>query len=261
MALRPIVVLSLLTVALAGCSDGPASGDLTPIPGTLTVEGTAENTYVAANYPQANPLPPPAPGAGDPICPNPAPDPSMECTDPSSHYKFHVMSLPEPSGDGYKVVQVGGAIGERTLVNLVPEANGMWGAEFTNDDADQSSLFTGFELRMGDFTYATASSASGSQAFIASADLSGVTVTGSYKGRNLDVDIQGMAEGIEYVGRLYTRGVSGNLTVAESFPLAPGAQTLVMEFADVGDYEEFHVHVGTSKIYVYQAYIGKAPKA
>jgi hypothetical protein len=251
MALRPIVVLSLLTLALAGCSDGPASGDLTPIPGPLTVEGTAESTYVAESGGATNPV-----DNSRQCAPAGVPAEAVPpCVPASSHYKFHIMSLPEPSGEGYQIVQVGGSIGERTLLNLVPEANGMWGAEITVDEVDQSSLFTGFELRMGDFTYATASSASGSQAFTASPNLSGVTVTGSYKGRNLDVDIQGMAENIEYVGRLYTRGVSGNLTVAESFPLAPGAQTLVMDFADVGDYEEFHVHVGTSKIYVYQATI------
>jgi hypothetical protein len=256
MALRPILVLSLLTFALvAGCSDGPASGDLVAIPGALTVEGTAENTYVAANYPTANPVP-----GGEPICPDPAPDPSLACTDPSSHYKFHVMSLPEPSGDGYTIVQVGGTIEERTLVKLVQTPAGMWEAEISKEGdqgEDQSSMFDHFELRMGDFVVATASAASGSQAFVASPLLSTITVTGSYKGRNLELDVQGLPSDVEpgdFVGRFYAEGLnSGNLTLVESFPIIAGAQTLVTEQADVGDYVEFHIHVGTSKIYVYQA--------
>lgn len=253
MALRPILVLSLLTFALvAGCSDGPKSGDLTPIPGALTVEGTSMNTFVPASGGATNPE------SGERICP---PDPTMgsspipPCVAASSNYRVHIMSLPEPSGDGYTVVQVGGTIGERTLGPLTADAGGMWNGNWTRD-MDETGMFTGLEVRMGDFAVATAGSASGSQAFVASPVLSNVAVTGSYKGRNLDLDVQGLPEGVEpgdFVGRFYTRGISGNLTLAESFPIIAGAQTLVTESADVGDYEEFHIHVGTSKIYVYQA--------
>ncbi|MEK6976468.1 MAG: hypothetical protein AABY18_09025 [Candidatus Thermoplasmatota archaeon] len=252
MAVRPIVVLSLLTFALvAGCSDGPAKGDLVAIPGALTVEGTAQNDYVAAVYPNGN-----NPVTEDPLC---ADVDGLRCTDPSSNYTFHFMSLEEPSGDGYAVFQVGGAIGERSLVNIVRNtATGMWEGAIGKENVDESTMFESFELRMGDFTLAKASAAAGSQAFVPEPILSGVTVTGSYKGRNLDIDVQGLpadAKPDAFVGRFYTKGISGNLTLAESFPLVPGAQTLVTEQADVGDYVQFHIHVGSSKIYVYQATI------
>lgn len=255
MALRPIVVLSLLTFALmAGCSDGPKSGDLTPLAAPLTVEGTTANTYVARSGGASNPTTPNDPD--DYLCPNDPTSTVPPCIDASSNYKVHIMSLPEPSGDGYSIVQVGGSITERTLGKLTSDTGGMWNGEWAIEAQDQHEQFSGFELRMGDFVVATAAAAAGSQAFVASATLSTVAVTGSYKGRNLELDVTGLPEGVEpgdFVGRFYTKGLSGNLTLAESFPIIPGAQTLVTEQADVGDYEEFHIHVGTSKIYVYQA--------
>lgn len=248
MALRPILTLSLLTVALlAGCSDGAPSGKLTAIPGTLTVDGsTTENTYVAAVYPY-----PTNPVTNEPLCP--ASPPAEPCVDPSSHYKIHFMSLPEPSGDGYAIFQVGGTIGERSMANLLNEGGDMWGVEHTIDDEDQSTQFANFELRMGSFTVATASSAAGSQAFVASPALSAVTVTGSYKGKTLDIDVQGLPADVEAVGRFYKLGTTGNLTVGESFPVIAGAQSFTSEEGNIGDYVQFHIHVGTSKIYLYQA--------
>lgn len=254
MALRPTVVLSLLTFALlAGCSDGPPSGDLVAIPGSLDVNGsTAENTYVARSGGQDNPAAP-----GERLCPpEDVPQDAIPlCVEASSHYKVHFMSLPEPAGDGYQVFQMGGAIEERSLCNLQRGTGDMWECEITKDGQDESSQFERLDLRMGDFTIASASSAGGSQAFVANPALSSVTVSGSYKGRTLSLDVQGLPAGPEYVGRFYTRGISGNLTVAESFQVVAGAQELETELDNVGAYEEFHIHVGTSKIYVYQATI------
>lgn len=252
MALRPTVVLSLLTFALlAGCSDGPSKGDLTPIPGALTIEGTAVSDYIQAVYP-TNPATGETltnPATGDPVC---ADAEGFECTDPSSNYTFHFMTLPEADGNGYSVFQAGGSIGDRMLTAIAMDGAGMWAGKAMKE-ADESTMFERFELRMGNFVVATAGSAEGSQAFVATPALSGVVVTGSYKGNNLDIDVQGLPEGIEFVGRFYTEGLSGNLTVGESFPVVAGAQTLVTEQMAVGSYKEFHIHVGTSKIYVYQA--------
>lgn len=254
MALRPLVSLSILIVALlAGCSDGGPSGDVVPIPGSLSVEGsTAENTYTAESGGQANPLP-----QGPPkICPVDGVPPGVpECVEPSSHYKFHFMSLPEPSGEGYAIFQVGGTIGEKSLVNLIRGQGDMWEAESTVEE-DQSAMFESFELRMGsNLVVATASSAAGSQAFVVNPALAGVTVTASYKGKTLDLDVQGLPAGVEFVGRLYKTGVGGNLTVAESFPVVAGEQSFTSKEANIGSYDEFHIHVGTSKVYVFQGTI------
>lgn len=261
MALRPIVALSLLTFALvAGCSDGPPAGDLVAIPGTLNIDGsTSENTYTPESGGMTNPVP-----GGERICQNDPTNtnPIPPCVDASSHYKVHFMTqttaggpgLPEPSGEGYKVFQRGGAIDERALCDLSTDAAGMYVCERTND-GDESIQFETLELRMGDLTIATASSAAGSQAFVVNPALGAVTATGSYKGRVLELDVQGLPEGPVYAGRFYTRGLSGNLTMAEAFPVVNGAQEIRTELDNVGAYEEFHIHVGESKIYVYQATI------
>lgn len=257
MALRPIVALSLLTFALvAGCSDGPPSGDLVPIPGALNIDGsTTENTYTAESGGQPNPVP------GQPkLCPTDPTETIPPCVPASSHYKIHFMTqtttggpgLPEPSGDGYKVYQRGGAIDERQLCELSRDAAGMYVCEVTND-SDESTQFATLELRMGDLTVASASSAAGSQAFVLDPALAAVTVTGSYHGRVLELDVSGLPEGPIYSGRFYKPGLSGNLTSQEAFPVVNGGQEIRTELADVGDYVEFHIHVGESKIYVYQA--------
>ncbi len=253
MALRPVALLALLTFAfLAGCSDGPPAGDLVAKGPALTVDGsTSENTYQPAVYPNGlNPV------TNEPIC---ADVDGARCTEPSSHYKIHFMSLPEPSGDGYAIFQVGGNIGERQLVQLIPGDDGMYEAEATKEGVDESTEFETLELRMGSFVVASASSAADSQAFVADPALSGVTVTGSYSGHTLTLDVAGLpGDGSkpQFVGRLYTMSEAGNLTVAESFNVVNGAQEFVSKEANIGDYAEFHIHVGTSKIYVYQATLG-----
>lgn len=251
MALRPIVALSLLTFAFAaGCSDGPPSGDLVAIPGAFNVDGsTSTNEYV----PESGGMENPAPG-GQRICQNDPTGTVPACIEASSTYAIHFMSLPEPSGEGYKVYQRGGAIEEHHLCDLLRGSGDMWECTMTNE-GDESAQFEALELRMGDLLLATASSAAGSQAFVANPALAAVTVTGSYDGRALDLDIAGLPEGPVYNGRFYTIGLSGNLTLAESFIVTNGQQKLRTEQADVGDYAEFHIHVGESKVYVYQSTI------
>lgn len=254
MALRPIVVFSLLTFALvAGCSDGPAKGELVAAGDVPMVEGTAINEYVAAHYPYQNPVDQENFCSFDVL---PSEVPTDDCIDPSSNYTFHFMSLPEPTGDGYAVFQVGGTIGEHALVNIIQDATGMWGGKITREKVDESTQFERLELRMGSFIYATASSAAGSQAFVVSSYVTDFTLTGSYKGNELTIDVGGLSEDGKVYGHLYTTGTSGNLTIAESFPLAAGQQTLIAEFGAVADYVAFRVSVDNSKIYLYQATIG-----
>jgi hypothetical protein len=257
MALRPVALIALLTFALvAGCSDGPPSGDLVAKPGAIDISGaTSENTYTPRSGGQENPIP-----GQDRVCPTDPTGTVPPCVEASSNYKVHFMSLPEPDGNGYAVFQVGGEIGERQLVPLTPTPEGMYEAEFTRDGVDESAMFERLELRMGSFVVASASSAQGSQAFVADAAFGNVTVTGSFKGHTLSLDVKGLpGDGSkpQFVGRLYTLNQAGNLTVAESFNVVNGAQEYVSKDANVGDYAEFHIHVGTSKVYVYQATLGE----
>lgn len=254
MAFRPTLLLLLVSLAaLAGCNDAPPSGDLAAISGFPTVEGTSLNEYQAAVYPLGT-----DPATNAPICAQnalPATPEAQRCVQPSTNFTLHFMSLPEPDGNGYTIFLVGGTIGEKQLAPLVSEGNGMWGLTYS-DTQDLSTQFEGLELRMGTFVVASAPAAAGSQAFSLVDSFAAVTVTGSYAGRTLTVDVAGLPEEGNFVGRLYTQDeVSGALTLVESFPVVAGVQEYEAEAGNIGDFAEFHVHVGSSKLYVYQATI------
>ena len=252
MATRQVLALTLLAfAALAGCSDGPASGDIEAIPGPVSVDGTTNNQYTAANYPyQPNPV------NQEQICPpETAPEAVEKCTHPSTTFDIHFMSLPEPDGNGYAIYMMGGTVGERQLAILADKGNGMWGVNLT-EEGDLSTQFERMELRMGSFVLASAPAAAGSQAFQPNPGLSAVTVTASYKGATLTLDVANLPGEGPFVGRLYTPAIDGgNITLAESFPIVAGAQEFEAQQADIGDYAEFHIHVGNSKIYLYQGTI------
>lgn len=250
MALRPLFALTLvLLAALAGCSDAPPAGDLVAIPGLPAAEGTSLNEYRAAVYPIMD-------AQGNPVCLQnqlPVTPEGQRCVDPFTNFTIHFMSLPEPDGNGYAIYLVGGTIGEKQLAPLVSQEGGMWGLTY-QDDEDLSTQFERLELRMGTFVVASAPAAAGSQAFTAAPGLSSVTVAGSYKGRTLTLDVAGLPEDGNYVGRLYTKDeASGALTAAESFPIVAGVQEFKAQTGNIGDFAEFHIHVGSSKVYVYQA--------
>jgi hypothetical protein len=259
MAPRLIALIALLTLtALAGCSDGPPSGKLTVTGSPLAIEGTIVSTYVAESGGQdTSTVPDPNNSVPDRLCPdqNVPGAPGEPCVDPSSNYVVHFMTLPEPNGDGYSIFQVGGALKERSLTGLEPNLQGMWQANVTKE-VDEEGQFERFELRMGSFILGTAGSAKGSQAFVASPALSAVTVTGTYKGHTLTIDVQGLPESLkpEPIGRFYTRGEDGNLSAPiEPFPVVAGVQEYTSKDYNIADFDEFHIHVGTSKIYLYQA--------
>lgn len=252
MAVRPLLALSLILFAfLSGCSDGGPSGKLVTVAAPIAVDGTSSNMYVAAE----RPLNSTTMGAADQCTPSAVPPGTPldegRCTNPSSTFDIHFMFLPEPDGNGYGIFLVGGAIGERLLAPLGDLGNGMMGMNIT-EETDLSGQFERLELRMGQFPLAAAPSAAGSQAFVVDANATKVAVTGSYKGKTLDIDVSGLPAKGPFVGRLYTLDATGNATVGESFPVISGSQSFKSE-RNIGDYAEFHIHVGPSKINLYKA--------
>lgn len=254
MHLRFVAILALVCTALAGCSDGPESGALTAIPGTISVDGsTTENTYQAAVTPASDAsngavqlctpdaVPEGTPGADD-----------FRCQDAFTSFKVHVMTLPEPDGNGYSVYYAGGEFDGRQVGTMLNDGTGMYVLDKEFPGEDQSGKFDDLQVRMNDFVVATASGAQGSQAFVANSELTAVTVTGTYSGRTLTLQVAGLPEGDGFIGRLYKPSQTGNLTVAETFPVNNGAVEFESEKANIGDYTEFHIHVGDSKIYLYQ---------
>lgn len=247
MQMQALTLTSLVALAfLAGCSDAPPAGDLVAAGTTLPYEGTATNAYQAASSPDPT---------GNGLCAPPAvPVDELHCVDAKTTITVHLMELPEPDGNGYAVVLTG-ASGEKNLGNLVPATGGMYDFSYEIDE-DYSTMYDTIQVRMGDFLYATAPAAEGAQVFSLAPGVNGVTATGSYDGKMLDVDVQGLPEGSSYTGRLYILGEDGVLNNVATFDLAPGANHYEDEDRNIGDYAEFHIHVGNSKINLYKATIG-----
>ena len=94
----------------------------------------------------------------------------------------------------------------------------------------------------------------GTNAFAVAEALTGVSATGTYKGKVLTVTVDGLPEGGSYNGRLYFMDEeSGLLTPGDYFPVTAGQPTEFEAPLDIADYSEFHVHVGTSSVNLYKA--------
>ena len=252
------VVLALLAVtALAGCSKAPPSGELSPGPTPLTVDGTAMVDYVAKVRP-ANQVPNPM--LQDALCsPAPQTPPQTQCVDPSSSFTIHFMALPTPDGT-YEVV-LANATGMVPLGALVADAANMYELNKTIEGEDYTGAFDRLELRMGEFVVATAPAAEGQQTFTLAEGLSAVSATGSYSGKVLTVTVSGLPEGASYSGYLYTMDeASGLLTRGEPFAIVNGDNEHTAEL-DIAEYAEFHVHVGSSMVNLVKMTIGTGAAA
>lgn len=246
MATKPVLMLSILALALlAGCSDAPPSGDLPAGTAALALDGSIVASYTAAQYPAGQ-----LPGPLGTACPPPE-APVPQCVPASSSFQVHFMALPQPDASGYHVYLTGPAA--RDLGALIADEANMW--ELTmNYTEDLSAGVTGVELRMGELVLATASGAAGDNPFAVAEALTGVSATGSYKGKVLTVTVEGLPEGGVYNGRLYTMDEeTGLLTPGEYFPVTPGQPVEYRAALDIADHAEFHVHVGTSSVNLYKA--------
>lgn len=249
MSRATLVVLALLAVtALAGCSKAPPSGQLSPGPAALAVDGAATIDYVAEERPAGQ-----VPVVGGQAC-SPVPNPPIpQCVDGSSSFTIHFMALPAPEGS-YEVV-LANATGEIPLGALVADANNMWELNKTVDE-DYTGRFDRLELRMGQFVVATSPAAEGQQSFTLADALSSVSAAGTYRGKVLNVTVSGLPGNASYTGYLYTFDeASGLLTRQDPFPIANGANEYTAPL-DIEEYAEFHIHVGSSMVNLYKATIG-----
>ncbi|HUR25224.1 MAG TPA: hypothetical protein VM327_04315 [Candidatus Thermoplasmatota archaeon] len=248
-----LVVLSLVLVtALAGCSKAPPSGQLSPGPAALAVDGTAKVDYVAKVRPASQV---PNPTAQDALCPpSTAPSQVPHCIDASSSFTIHFMALPAPDGT-YEVV-LANATGEVPLGALMADANNMWELNKTVDGQDYTGAFDRIELRMGQFVVATSSAAEGDQTFALADGLNSVSATGTYRGKVLNVTVSGLPANTTYSGYLYTMDKeSGLLTRGEPFPVVNGPNEYEAP-VNIGDYAEFHIHVGSSMVNLLKMTVG-----
>ena len=249
-----LVVLAVLAVtALAGCSKAPPSGELAAGASGVSIDGNGVVDYTAAQYPAGG-----VPVVGQQLCsPTPQAPPQTQCVPASSAFTVHFMALPDPAGATYEVV-LANASGTLPVGALVMDANNMWGVNKTFEGEDYTGSFDRLELRLGDVVLATAPAGEGTNTFALDAGLSGISATGAYRGKELNVTVSGLPANGTYTGYLYTLDEnSGLLTRNEPFPIRNGGNEYTAPL-DVADYAEFHIHLGTSMVNLYKTTIGTA---
>ena len=254
MASKPVLLTAVLALALlAGCADDAPKGTLTGTGSGLAVDGSIVIEYTPFDS-GGNPASQLPMGAGEPVqcaqdnSPQEPPAGVSYCTDASSSFHAHFMALPTPDSNGYHVVLVGPA-GELDLGAISANEANMWDLA-NNQTSDLTGQYDTVQLRMGTFVLATASAAEGTNAFALAEGLAGVSVTGTFNAKTLNVTVAGLPEGGAYMGRLYTLDdESGLLTPGDFFPVsATGSTEYKDKELNIGDYAEFHVHVGTSSV-------------
>ncbi|HLF16076.1 MAG TPA: hypothetical protein VI796_01415 [Candidatus Thermoplasmatota archaeon] len=259
MKLQLALALPLLALALSGCSDGGASGEVSATStglAALVADGYSNTTYQAFSNPLASPVPPPD-GVENPTeCfQNQIPDfpAEQQCTFAYSDFDVHFMSLPDPDANlGYTVFLVN-ATGELQLGSL-ENVGGMWGRDFNVTDEDFAARFSGLELRMGDFVLGVASVTAGQQAFALAEGLASISATGEYSGKTLTLTVSGLPANATYTGYLYEEDENGVLQRTESFPVQNGPVEHEAP-QSISGYREFHIHVAGSMINLFKATI------
>ncbi len=243
-----LVALSVLAIALAGCSDDPPSGDLSNVRSGLMVDGEITLEYQEAENPYATGQPiddvvgcnpdPLAQAAGQPTC-----QPAM------STISAHIMSIPAPSADGYTLVYVN-ATGEEREIGALADEGGMYNLNATFEE-DLSS-FESVAIRMGAVTIATAANTAGTQTFTVNDTLTMASVSGSWSGKKLDLEIAGLPAipgGATFNGWLVSVDAdTGEKTHTEQFPIEGDGPVSFTATSSISEYDEFHIHIGTSSV-------------
>jgi hypothetical protein len=252
----PLLTAILLSAMLAGCSDGPASGEISDRNFTNTVQGDATVDIVQEENPIHDATPPGVPDDSTPECvPETVPAEQYHCVEPSTSISIHFMEMPEPGAESYQAYLTGTA--PAMHLDVITMDGVMGNMNFT-DDVDYSLEEAGFdtiEVRYGNFVYATAPFADGEQAFTLAPGLDAVTANGTFRGNLLTVTVAGLPMNGTYTGHLYQLGADGTTPESvEHFPVQNG----VVEYEaneDLDEYVEFHIHVADSKIQLFQATI------
>jgi hypothetical protein len=121
---------------------------------------------------------------------------------------------------------------------------------------------THVELRLGDLVVAHAGATEGPQPFTLDGALTAVEVSAlAWKGATLTGTAQGLPANATFQGNLYLAGPDGTVQMepAESFTIqGNGPFTYTSPGRTVGEFVEFHIHVGHSKLNLYKAAIESA---
>ncbi|MGB0652707.1 MAG: hypothetical protein ACPGQL_05855 [Thermoplasmatota archaeon] len=245
------ILLSALLAAtvLAGCSDGPASGEFASTSPSISIDGSAELEYVEASstYPGSDPqLEAIYDCSLDQLTGTVGQGPI--CTPASSMISVHMHSLPNPDANGYTLYLVNSTGDEMNLGNLADGGAGMY--TFTADESTYYGDWEEMVIRMGTIPVASAPNMSGNQTFAVNSGLLGASVSGTWSGKTLTVNAGGLYDhpDASFIGWLVTVDEeTGMKTHVEQFSMGPG-ETVYEASEDIEDYQEFHVHLGGSDI-------------
>lgn len=252
-----VATLCIVGLALSGCSAPEPTGKLesmnyaTPAGGTITIfyqpfdSGGNPATGTAANQTQCaqDSVPGPIPGEV----------PLRKCKGPYSVFAVSIPDLPDAGSGTYGVFLARDGVAPFSVGTLMA-AEGSNATVAINVTQDLTGKYDRVEVRLDDFLYSVATAAAGTNTFALAPGVNGVTVTGTFVGRTLDVQVNGLpASNGTYMANLYLPGAA---TPSESFDI-PASGTLKIESKQRGinEYGEFHVHVGGSKLNIYKAAI------
>ncbi len=253
------LALTLATVALAGCADGPASGN-------FQVTESAADYRAAGIEIVSTPATNDYPQGGDEACGADAvggQDPTgafpYSCQGASSTVAMvpeEGVTLPIAGDIGYTLYLLDADRKEEELGTLEHHGNGHFAfPQQTYDNKDFSSGVT-VQLRVGDTVVAVADAPNGN--FDLFSGLAAMTAGVSYEGATINVAMDGIPNNTALTVWLVdvpeTENEDGDMVAGDpvhtvEFAVAGEFTTYTLTEAQgfVGDYEEFHVHItGTS---------------
>lgn len=248
-----MTTLTLTVLALAGCADDPVTGDFASSTVAFNTEGTITYDIMPASnsYPAGDEQACRADGVTDPIngLPEPVGGSAPSCEDAFSSVSV-LVQLPAPGGSDYTVVLVN-ETSEKSLGALT-EGDMGWAldAEFPGEDL---STFSHAQIRYGEVVLASAHGVSnGAITFARDESLKGFSVVGSFTGKDLTLEIDGLPEGGTYSGYLYEENEDGSITSTANFNVRNGTIEYQAPQA-LDNYVQFHIHFTGSKINLIQA--------
>lgn len=237
-----LLALGLLATAIAGCSDSAPSGEYSTGRDDVTTNGDVILAFQERERPSDIDQACPPDGVEDPTG-------AIHCQDAESRVSANFMSLPEPSMNGYTLWWTGGETDvEIGSLEANETSGGYTMAEKTFPESFAS--YESVELRMGDVLIGSATNAEGTQTFSPNEELTQISASGTWKGRELTIDVQGTLEDVSYTAWLVSADEEGALEHEDSFDIdGEGEHTFEAE-RTIDTYQELHIHITGSKVNV-----------
>lgn len=270
MSLRPVALLAVALFVLAGCAAKQPEGTLVsaeyapPITGSIT---TVYQPFANPNPTSGVPTAGPMTQCGQSNIPGPAQPTTnqvvKQCKGPYTTFEVHAAGLPAASGSGYKLYAAGPSY-EFEICTLQAGADASTGScTANNTKEDMSAKVKEVQLRMDGFTVATVPGAkTANQTLMLAPALGSIGVTGTYKGKHLEVTVTGLPANSTYTGKLYVTDAASptGFTAKESFAITNGVNSYDSPEHNIVDFAEFHLHVGASALNLFKAKVVPAAK-